>query len=288
MRDIRNEIEKVNEIVTLPTILTEIMGELNKDEAVTFKITRMVETDAALTSSILRVVNSPFYGLRHEVANVGNAITLLGHSEISRILITFFMKQQFRKLSRHQESYLERLWSHSLNTAALATLISREFNIGLHGEEYTAALLHDIGKIVLIQQFAPEFDSITETMKQSGRADVDVEKEILGMSHDEIGGMLGDRWRLPPELVEVLKFHHSPGNATHYGELTTIVRFADLMAETLDFGIGEGKTLVPDNEDESYILLGKMYPLAKALGQKEVLNRLSAKHVEQKSLVGMF
>jgi len=288
MKDIRQEIERVNEIVTLPTILTEIMKELGKEEVVTNKITRMVETDAALTSSILRVANSAFYGLRQKVESVGNAITFLGHTEISRILITFFMKQQLRKLDPRQESALERLWKHSINTSAIASLVCKEYSIALGGEEYTAGLLHDMGKIIIIQQFVAEGEVIFKSLKESGRTDIDVEREVIGISHDEIGGLLGERWNLPAALVEVMRFHHSTNSALQFADLAAVVRFADLLAESWGYGVGEGKDLSRGSTDESFVYLCSQYPRMKSQTLEGVMERLSEKHVEQKSLVGLF
>lgn len=287
MRNIKAEIEKINEIVTLPTILAEIMGELGKEEAVTHKVTRMVETDPSLTSSILRVANSPFYGVRRRIDSVGSAITLLGLSEISRLLITFYMKQQLRALSQSQQASLEMLWTHSVNTGAIASLIAREFELPTGGKEYTAGLLHDMGKIVLLQYFPAEFEKASQTRKETGQDDIQTETEIVGIPHTEVGALLGEKWRLPVEYVEVLKFHHTPRKATANLELSAVVRFADLLAESWGTGVGERPEAGLFEGDESFAMLGEHEPRMKAKGLEEVIAHLSEKHVEQKSLVGL-
>ena len=288
MRNIRTEIEKINEIVTLPTVLAEIMGELGKEEAVTHKVTRMVETDPSLTSSILRVANSPFYGVRRHVDSVARAITLLGLSEISRLLITFYMKQQLRSLSQTQQSTLGLLWAHSVNTAAIASLIANEYEMPTGGKEYTAGLLHDMGKIVLVQYFPTELEKVTRTIRETGQQDVQAETEIVGIAHTDVGALLGEKWRLPVEYVEVMKCHHTPRSAATNPELNAIVRFADLLAESWGTGIGERPEAKLFEGDESFEMLGEQEPRIKAQGLEDVIARLSEKHVEQKSLVGLF
>lgn len=288
MRNIRTEIEKINQIVTLPAVLAEIMGELGKEEAVTSRITRMVETDPAITTSILRVANSPFYGVRRHIDSVASAIVLLGHAEISRLLITFYMKQQLRGLSSNQQSYLELLWTHSVNTAALSSLIAKEYEIPTGGKEYTAGLLHDMGKIIMTQYFMSDFEKANRMVSESGRQDTGLEHEIVGIAHTEAGALLGESWRLPPEFVEVLKYHHSPRSATINPELTAVIRFADLLAESWGNGIGERPQEKLFEGDESFVILGEQEPRIKAQGFEAVLARLSEKHVEQKNLVGMF
>jgi len=288
MRDIRSEIEKINEIVSLPTVLTEIMGELDKGDGASNKIIRIVETDPVLTGNILRAVNSPFYGLRWRVNSVSSAIALLGLSETGRLLIAFYVKQRLFALNSSQRGVLELLWKHSVNTAAIARLIVKNYGILTEGKEFTAGLMHDMGKIVLVQYFPAELAMVTRMIRELELNDVQVENQVVAISHDEIGGMLGERWRLPHEFIEVMKLHHTPSMATLNPELTTVVRFADLLAEHWLCGIGENSPENLFDNDESFGLLAQHEPRIKALGFEEVVNQLSAKFVEQRSLVGVF
>jgi HD-like signal output (HDOD) protein len=288
MRDIRSEIEKINEIVTLPTVLAEVMGELERGDGATNKVIRLVETDPVLTGNVLRAVNSPFYGLRWRVNSVSSAIALLGLGETSRLLVAFFIKQRLFAMNVGQRSVLDLLWKHSVNTAAIARLITKEFGILTGGKEFTAGLMHDMGKIVLVQYFPAELESITRMVKELEINDVQVENQIVAISHDDIGGMLGERWRLPHDFIEVMKLHHNPAKATLNPELTTVVRFADLLAEHWMCGIGENRPEHLFDNDESFGLLAQHEPRVKALGFEEVVNQLAEKFVEQKSLVGIF
>jgi HD-like signal output (HDOD) protein len=288
MRDIRTEIENINEIVSLPTVLAEIMGELDKGDGATNKIIRIVETDPVLTGNILRAVNSPFYGLRWRVNSVSSAIALLGLAETSRLLVAFYIKQRLFALNSGQRSVLEQLWKHSVNTAAIARLVTKEFGILTGGKEFTAGLMHDMGKIVLVQYFPTELETVTRMVRELELNDVQVENQIIAISHDEIGGLLGERWRLPLEFVEVMRLHHTPAQAVLNPELTTVVRFADLLAEHWMCGIGENPPGNLFDNDESFGLLSQHEPSLKARGFEEVVNQLSEKFVEQKSLVGVF
>jgi putative nucleotidyltransferase with HDIG domain len=287
MRNVKAEIDRINEIVTLPTILAEIMGELGKDETVTHKVTRMVETDPSLTSNILRVANSPFYGVRRRIESVGSAIILLGLSEISRLLITLYMKQQLRSLSQNQQHALGLLWTHSVNTASIASLLAKEYELPTGGKEYTAGLLHDMGKIVLLQYFPAEQEKAAKAAAETGQDDLTSETEHAGIPHTEAGALLGEKWRLPEEYVEVMKYHHSPRSAARNPELIATVRFADLLAESWGTGIGERPEAGLFEADESFAMLGEHEPRIKATGLANVIAQLSEKHVEQKSLVGL-
>jgi putative nucleotidyltransferase with HDIG domain len=198
------------------------------------------------------------------------------------------MKQQLRSLSQSQQQYLGILWTHSVNTAAIASLIAREYDIPTEGKEYTAGLLHDMGKIVLMQYFPTELEKVNRLVQETGRLDVEAEQEIVGIAHTDVGALLGERWRLPLEFIEVMKCHHAPRTSTMDTELTAVVRFADLIAESWGTGIGECAKLEKLGENESFLMLGEHEPRIRAQEIDEVLARLSEKHVEQKSLVGMF
>jgi putative nucleotidyltransferase with HDIG domain len=287
MRDVRSEIEMINELVTIPRIIAEIMEELDKEEAVTHKVIKMVESDASLTTSILRVANSPFYGMRRQIDTVANAITLLGLSEVSNLLIMFYMKQRLHVLSAKQEHTLERLWNHSVSTAVLATLVAREYHMPTQGREFTAGLLHDLGKIVLAQYFAPELARAEQHVSASGLSDVQVEAELIGIAHSDIGGLLALRWNLPRDYVNVMELHHASAPTSGNQLLVAVVRFADLVAETSGHGIGERNHNRLFDEDRSYEFLSGMAPTMRDLGRDGVIERLSKKYSEQKSLLGL-
>lgn len=288
MRDIRTEVENINEIISMPTVLAELMSELNKSESATYKIVRLVETDPALTGNVLRVVNSPFYGLRWRVNSVSSAIALLGIAETSRLLLAFYMKQRLLSLNQKQQGFLDLLWKHSVNTAAAARLIVKEFGILAGGKEFTAGLLHDMGKIVLVQYFPDELAMINRMVKELEIEDVQAESQVVAVSHTEIGGMLADRWRLPLEFGEVMRLHHTPSQASLNPELTSVIRFADLLAESWGNGIGEQPDQMLFENDESFALLARHEPSLNSLGFDEVVARLSDKFIEQRSLIGMF
>ena len=151
MRDIRSEIDEINEIVPFPAVITEILSALSNDDISTVKITHLIESDAALTANILRAANAPSYGIRGYVKNVNSAIALVGLEETSRLLLAYHMKQRLIFLNMQQWGDLEALWKHSISTATLSRVIASHFKLKTGDKEFTAGLLHDMGKLVLIQ-----------------------------------------------------------------------------------------------------------------------------------------
>jgi len=288
MRDIRAEIENINEIFSPPTVLTEIMDQLGKEDSTIQNVTNLIEVDPVLTAGILRAVNSPFYGLRWRVTSVANAIGLLGLTETSKLLLAFFLKQKLFTLTSVQREYLEKLWNHSINTAYIAHLIAQEYLIPNAGKEFTASLLHDMGKIVLVEYFPTELDTTRRMVKELEQTDTQAESQVLAIAHTEIGGLLAEKWKLPADYVEVMKLHHTPDQAERNPELTSLVRFADLVSELWGLGIGEQPETTLFENDESFALLSRHEPKLKAKTLSEVIDHLSATYVEQKGFVGLF
>ena len=256
MRDIRSEIDQINEIIPFPAVVTEILTALQNDDIATQKITKLIESDAALTTNILRAANAPFYGIRGHVSSVGSAITLIGLEETSRLLLTYHMKQRLIFLNMQQWGSLELLWKHSVATAAIARLVVRHFGLKTAEKEFTAGLLHDMGKLVLIQYF-PDSLSVTEQMiRELSMHDVEAERQTLAISHTEIGAQLGERWALPREYVEVMECHHESAGAVVAPVLNAAVRFADLLAEQWGYGVGEQPEGFAIDEDPCWKVLG--------------------------------
>jgi putative nucleotidyltransferase with HDIG domain len=138
-----------------------------------------------------------------------------------------------------QQTHLERLWKHSVAVAAISRLLAAQYNIPTEGKEYTAGLLHDMGKLVLIQYFPEQFLSIEAMISTESISDIDAEQRIVSISHAEIGRLIGEKWRLPKEYLDVMQFHHRPGLSSNHSLLCAVVRCADLFSEQWGFGIGE-------------------------------------------------
>ncbi len=288
MRDLQTKIEKIQQMVTLPEVLADVMGELVKEDAATKTITDLIEQDAALTANILRAANSPYYGLRWHIESVATAIGLLGLTEATKLLLAFSLKQQLFSFGWVQQNALELLWHHSVNTAALADLFVKEYGIQTGGKEFTAALLHDMGKIVILQYYPEQFEKVNDNIRTLGQRDTQAESQVLETTHAEIGGTLGEQWNLPPDYVDVIRSHHSPNSSKLNPKLTSVVRFVDLVAESWGLGIGECPQDSLFTNDVSFGLLRQHEPQLRKKSLQEVVEHLSAKFPDHKKFVGLF
>ena len=255
MRDLTPDIEQISEIVAFPTVIAEIQAEILKENVASVRVAQLVKTDATLTAQVLRAVNSPFYGLRWEVTSVTQAIAMLGIDEIGRLVLLFHLRQQMFKLDHQQAEFLDRLWRHSLSTAIVAQAMASKFELLPFGKAFTAGLLHDIGKIVLAQYYPVHLEEISQMTNEIGLADVDGEQQMVGINHAEIGARLCEKWTLPIELVHVIRRHHDRPESDHFSLLTSSVRFADLLCESWEVGIGEQQLPLELENEPSWLLL---------------------------------
>ena len=260
MRDIRNEVKNINEMVPIPATVSLIMSKSLGSEVANDKLIKLIESDAVLTTLILRSANSAFYGLRSGVSTISHAVMLIGSSEINRLVLMYDLKQRLFSLNKEQRDYLNRLWLHSISTATAARIVAKHIGFSTNGEEFTGGLLHDMGKIVLAQHYSHSLIKTEQMINDLGMSDIEAEMQFFAIAHDEIGGILAENWNLPKILVDVLRFHHTVNLATEHKEIIAIVRIADLLCERWRVGIVEQLAEVNISEDHSWLELSKSFP----------------------------
>lgn len=288
MRDIRTEINRINEVVSFPPVVAEILQTMTNQNVALRKITQLIESDQALTAKILHIANSPFYGLSTNINNIGSALAMLGLDEIGHLLLTCQMKARLASLNSSQNEALWKLWKHSVSTASIARLIANKYHFQVEGKEYTAGLLHDMGKLVVIQYFPQQYTSIEQSIMTSSSTDIEVEMKTIAIPHTEIGYQLGQKWRLPKEYVDVMQFHHTVKLSQHNALLTSLVRFADLLSEQWGDGIGEqsGNLLIAQEECVQELCKSKPEFAAKPIEQ--IMEELFAEYEKNTDIVESF
>ncbi len=228
---LRRQVEDIREVGTLPHVMSRILEVIANERASAQDLSDEIVADPGLTAKILKIVNSAFYGFYREIALISDAVVVLGFEEIQRISLAISVVGMLGKGSAREADRIQ-FWNHCFYTAAMAELLERELGRGGQGA-FTAGLLHDIGRAVLDQHFPDIYQEIVATEKATGRLPADVEQQLLGTTHAEIGFWLAERWHLPPLIAEAMRYHHALGKAGDAVAMAATVHLADVLVHRL-------------------------------------------------------
>ncbi|MDA0749049.1 MAG: HDOD domain-containing protein [bacterium] len=207
---LRRVTEKIIGLPTLPTIITQLIGLLGNPKSSARQVAQLISTDQALTAKILKVANSAFYGFPREIATVQLAIVVLGFEQVKNLSLSVAVLKRFSKGTEHRLFDRQRFWDHAIACGVAGRLLARKFQPKMEGEAFVAGVLHDIGKLILIEYFAEEFSQALELAEAEEMSIAEAEEQVLGVTHADVGGWLAEKWNLPPALVQALAFHHHP------------------------------------------------------------------------------
>jgi putative nucleotidyltransferase with HDIG domain len=224
-----DRLSSIKELPTFPTTALEVMRLASDSETSAAELSRIVSKDPSLSTRILRVANSPYYGFAKKISTIEWAIVALGFETLRETVLSLTLIDLFKgAASKHFDP--RKFWKHSIDTASAARSLAKEMKNRVPGEAYAAGLLHDIGTLVLYRFFQDDFAEIQRLVEQDGLMLSQAEAVALGTSHADIGAWLAERWNFPPHFVEAIRYHHNPGYAQVNPELTAIVHVANQIA----------------------------------------------------------
>ncbi|MFH1057323.1 MAG: HDOD domain-containing protein [Pseudomonadota bacterium] len=228
-------VKGIRYVPTLPPVLSQILALLNDERSSAADLEKIITYDQSLSSKVLAVANSAYYGFRHQILTVSRAVVALGYEEIRNICLGASLMGFLHPSSFRNQTAAELLWLHSLTVADAAALISDFLKNQQRETSFTAGLLHDLGKVVLAAFFPDEVDSLKELIikeKLSYRA----AEKALEVDHGQIGLALAEHWDLPPQLGEVMGYHHELHQGLVYYQMVATVHVADFLARSVGLG----------------------------------------------------
>ena len=227
MRDdlIKERVSQIDSLPSLPTLYFQIVDELQSEDCSVQKIGEIISKDPAMSAKILKIVNSSFFGLPRRVTDPVHAVKVLGLDTIKSLVLTVEVFSQFESSSQAAVQ-IESFWHHSLLTGTIAKEISRksDFPLQIVDAAFIGGLLHDIGKLVLAVNMAEIYRSVADYANAQQCTLYDAELYRLGVSHAEVGAYLLGLWGLPNEVIDAVRYHHSPLNCENltFSSLTAV------------------------------------------------------------------
>lgn len=217
-RQARLIISQTGCVPSVPDIYFKILDALQEPDCPVERIAEIAATDPGLTSKLLQLVNSAFFGFASQVSSAKEAVMLLGTGTIRSLALTCRLFSAF-KIEPTGGFTLEQIWSHSWRVALAAEHIARLEKSGnvVIEQALTAGLLHDIGKLILANALRSEYSGLIRQAAREKRALSQLEEQTLGTTHAEVGACLLQLWGLPSPLIEAVLCHEQPGELTGGG-----------------------------------------------------------------------
>jgi len=228
------ELVKLNRYIdampSLSITVAKIM-EIVKNPQVTAKdLNKVISLDPVLAGKVLKLVNSAYYGLSNKVTSLINAIIMLGINTIKNLALSTAILGNMKKNSNFKSLNVDGFWRHSIGVGVAAKLIATKIGIpiNLRDEYFIGGLLHDIGKIPINEIFEEEYLKAIRMADFKRVSILDMEKEIIGITHTEVGKMISEKWHLSFETYECILYHHDPNMVSERNfKLVTSIYIAD-------------------------------------------------------------
>jgi HD-like signal output (HDOD) protein len=219
----------------IPKIIVEVTKILSTENVKNPDLVKVISKDQGLVTKILSIANSPLYGIPRKVTTIDFALLILGVNEIRNIVSALSIIESFKNKT---DKYLDQkeFWLHSFVVGSAAKRLTEDFGDKNSGEAFIAGLLHDVGISVIHRYFHTNFISIIEMVKDQGKSYYEAEMEVLGLTHEQIGYMLLEKWNFPISLCDAVLHHHSPKESTNGTNLVAVVHLADYMTQKLGVG----------------------------------------------------
>lgn len=231
-------LEKVGEMQPLPTTVLRLINVVNDPASTVNDIVETIKYDQGATTQMLRICNSAYFGLSREIGTLNEAIRYLGTMKVLQLVMAIHSNALLVKGQTGYGLGPGTLWKHSAAVAVAAGAFAQRIGEEQVNTAFTAGLLHDIGKVVLSEHVADEFNQIQELVNTRKATFLEAEHEILGFSHSEIGGLIAEKWQLPDPIVRCIRYHHEPTSLGLPDTLVDTVYLADSVC--MLFGIGGG------------------------------------------------
>ena len=222
----------------MPGTAVKLLGLIDDPAMRVSQIEEILRHDAGLTANVLRLANSAYFGIPSKVGSIRQAVILLGLKRLIQMVIAACVSAIMDKSVPGYDLPPGELWRHSIAASVAAEGLVKVLRVEAAEEIFTAALLHDVGKLVLGQFVQDEYQQI-ETAVSQGISFEMAEKIVLGANHADIGAQILTKWSLPPEIVNAVQFHHAPEDAQQTNTMLDIVHVANFMSMMIGIGIGK-------------------------------------------------
>ena len=232
-----NILAKVKLFPSMPGAATKLLKLIDVPDTTAAQIEQILRYDPGLTANLLKLANSAYFGLPCKVGSVRQAVVLLGWKRLIQLVMASCVNAVMGEPVPGYDLSAGELWRHSIAVSVAAEDLAKELKISASEEIFTAALLHDVGKLVLGGFVKEDIEKI-EIEASRGISFEVAEHIVLGSDHAEIGAQILKNWSFPTELVNAVRWHHNPDSAGKADTLVDIVHAANILCLMIGIGVG--------------------------------------------------
>lgn len=272
-KEIQTQLARCPSLPSLGSINKALQGLLLTEQRYTAQIAEIIGRDPSLTSRLLRLVNSVYYGLGTPVNSIEEAVFFLGVRQIRQLAMVTPVIEDFQRLTKQCDFPWRDFWQHCIGTAILTREVAASTKAETDDSVYVAGLVHDVGKIVMAWTFPEHFAEIHRQAEPGTRELREIENEVLGIDHGELGALYLERHRLPELMINSARYHHQPENAGQNQQVVAAVQIADLLMRSAK--IGCSGNYLPVTSDECFSAPGWNVLLHKTSDAEQTIARAS-------------
>jgi putative nucleotidyltransferase with HDIG domain len=245
---LRARIESIDKLPTIPNTMKRLFEIVENPKVSLSEIATFLSNDPALVTRVLRMVNSPLHGFPGKVSSVNQAVILLGINVLKGLLLGATVFELMQKA-------MAGLWEHSYACAVVARTIAAKRGIKDLEEVSVGALLHDMGKVLLIFQCPDDYQRLIDRAEVEEAVIGDLEEGFFSVTHPNVATWLMQKWSFPKNLMEIIGYHHKPHLSKTVPMQTMIVHFADIMVRARGYGFA-GDAFIPPVHPVAWEKLG--------------------------------
>lgn len=233
---LRRYVEKAMvDLPALPTVVLQVVQATEKDTASTSEIESMLMADAAITTKLLKVVNSAYFGLPRQIVNVNQTIAILGMHQVRNLVMSIGVLNALNSPSPRIMETQKAFWQHSFASATCAESIAKAKGLPKKDIEsvFIGGLLHDVGRLFLFTLFNLPYQEVLKESIARQESLESVEGRILGVTHAQLGGILGEKWNFPQPLIDMIQGHDHIPDSGQIQDGVYCTHIADAIANSL-------------------------------------------------------
>lgn len=238
MTTLQELMTEIKNLTPIPAVANQLLAVVDNPDSSMEDIANVIQYDPMITASVLRTCNSAYFGLKNPAETIKDAVNMLGTDQVIEIAL---IKSGAQALSGSQEGYglsSGDMWQYSVSSAVVAKQVAAKLSLTNKNTIFTAALIKDIGKVVLEKHVSGVFMKIEALVKDHGYSFREAEKKMIGIDHAELGAMIAKMWKFSPKMVKIIRNHHLTDESMMHDKEIAAVYLADCICMMMGSGVG--------------------------------------------------